>query len=428
MLTLGLTLWNAPPLAQEPDPEPTEVPANTVAPVIIGNPVVGQTLSVTNGTWTNTPSSYAYKWYADEVEIEGETGSTLALIEDYIDAEITAGVVATNVVGASEEAISDPVGPVEAAPDLEMIVLSNLDEGWESGDNPPNWKSTYNGPYYDPEDGTGSQIRARWQLDEGGWTVTDWVPWDIAAVTGGIEWDFLADGSTDAGGAFEVQEQPGLDIGLPSEQIGEWSASWTDTLDSPDPETATEWHTTNGVNKRSNLTVGGTGNLQVTGASGFNNAPISVRATQHRTGKRQFQITLTTTGSSQFWIVVDDGTDNYNDSNWSIPGKDGATGVAIKIPGSSDAAFIYKGGALHETTGTIGGTTNGDIWTVEFDTVAGTASFFRNGTQVGATVTGLSLSNWYASIGFEGTDVAVALFGPGQSRTLSSGYVPYDNL
>lgn len=37
-------------------------PVNTVAPVVSGTALTGQTLSVTNGTWVNTPTSYSYQW------------------------------------------------------------------------------------------------------------------------------------------------------------------------------------------------------------------------------------------------------------------------------------------------------------------------------------------------------------------------------
>jgi hypothetical protein len=37
--------------------------ANTVAPAVTGTEEVGQTLSCSTGTWTNSPSSYTYQWF-----------------------------------------------------------------------------------------------------------------------------------------------------------------------------------------------------------------------------------------------------------------------------------------------------------------------------------------------------------------------------
>src|SRR5690606_21725559 len=90
-------------------------PVNTAAPVISGTPKVGETLSVTTGTWTGVPAlSISYQWTRDESDISGATGSTYTLIEDDEDAMIGCRVTATNAEG-SDSADAEEVGPVEAA-------------------------------------------------------------------------------------------------------------------------------------------------------------------------------------------------------------------------------------------------------------------------------------------------------------------------
>lgn len=78
-------------------------PANTVAPAITGTAEVGETLTVTNGTWTGVPTpTYARQWYADDVAIEGATGLTYVLTEDEEGAVITVVVTATNAAGSAQ--------------------------------------------------------------------------------------------------------------------------------------------------------------------------------------------------------------------------------------------------------------------------------------------------------------------------------------
>jgi hypothetical protein len=82
------------------------VPVNTVLPVITGTVQVSYTLSGSNGTWTNTPTSYTYQWYANGVAIVGATANTYLLTTAEAGKTITFRVTAINAGGSSLPATS----------------------------------------------------------------------------------------------------------------------------------------------------------------------------------------------------------------------------------------------------------------------------------------------------------------------------------
>lgn len=91
---------------------PPVAPVNTVSPVVSGTTQVGQTLSVTTGTWTGTaPITYTYQWRRDGTPISGATASTYALVTADLAATMTCAVTATNAAG-NTTAVSNAVGPV----------------------------------------------------------------------------------------------------------------------------------------------------------------------------------------------------------------------------------------------------------------------------------------------------------------------------
>jgi hypothetical protein len=92
----------------------TNKPVNSVAPAITGTATEGETLSLSNGTWSNTPDAYAYIWKRDGVVIAGASAATYELTEDDVDAVITASVRATNL-GVSAVANSNATDAVAAA-------------------------------------------------------------------------------------------------------------------------------------------------------------------------------------------------------------------------------------------------------------------------------------------------------------------------
>lgn len=74
-----------------------EAPINLSAPVLSA---ATRALTVTNGTWTGTPTSYTYVWYLDGVVIAGQTDATYT-VPDLDAGDITVMVTATNAFGDS---------------------------------------------------------------------------------------------------------------------------------------------------------------------------------------------------------------------------------------------------------------------------------------------------------------------------------------
>jgi len=82
-------------------------PVNTVLPNVTGSAVVGNVLSTTNGTWTNSPTSYAYQWKRGATNI-GTNANTYTLVNADAGQSITCVVTATNA-GGSTPATSNAV-------------------------------------------------------------------------------------------------------------------------------------------------------------------------------------------------------------------------------------------------------------------------------------------------------------------------------
>lgn len=101
-------------------------PANTALPTISGTPTVGYLLTASNGTWSGSPTSYAYQWKRGGVAISGATASTYELVAADSGANITLTVTATNAYG-STAATSAAVGPVAANAYADYLLADDFD-------------------------------------------------------------------------------------------------------------------------------------------------------------------------------------------------------------------------------------------------------------------------------------------------------------
>lgn len=85
-------------------------PVNTVAPTITGTVEVGETLTCSTGTWSPSPTSYAYQWQrvnAATVDISGATQATYVITADDVGHYLQCKVIATNNTGPSLPAYTD---------------------------------------------------------------------------------------------------------------------------------------------------------------------------------------------------------------------------------------------------------------------------------------------------------------------------------
>jgi peptidoglycan/xylan/chitin deacetylase (PgdA/CDA1 family) len=95
-------------------------PANTALPTISGSAQAGQTLTATSGSWSGSPTSYAYQWRRCNsggsacADISGQTSTTYALVSGDVGSTLRVVVTASNATG-SAAATSNQTTVVAAA-------------------------------------------------------------------------------------------------------------------------------------------------------------------------------------------------------------------------------------------------------------------------------------------------------------------------
>jgi hypothetical protein len=87
-------------------------PVETSLPAISGKAEQGQMLSCSHGSWTNSPTGYAYSWERNAAAIAAASGSSYTLTTSDVTKAITCTVVAHNASGNGVPAVSAPVVPI----------------------------------------------------------------------------------------------------------------------------------------------------------------------------------------------------------------------------------------------------------------------------------------------------------------------------
>jgi hypothetical protein len=123
------------------------VPSNTAAPEISGTLSVGQTLTVSNGTWAGSPTDYSYQWQRCSsstscTDISGATSKTYTVTAADNGNALRAQVTASNADGKATAA-SDHTGVVGApANTLQPAILGDAFVGQELSATRGRWSNS----------------------------------------------------------------------------------------------------------------------------------------------------------------------------------------------------------------------------------------------------------------------------------------------
>ena len=111
----------------------TPVPVNSAVPTVSGSAIVGQVLTTTNGTWTNTPTGFTYKWQTSAngttgwTDISGATATTYTVVSGDANQFLRSVVTASNAGGAGTAANSAATSQVSAiGPDVSLVASTML--------------------------------------------------------------------------------------------------------------------------------------------------------------------------------------------------------------------------------------------------------------------------------------------------------------
>jgi hypothetical protein len=90
-------------------------PVNTVAPAVTGTATIGSTITCSTGTWTNSPTGYAYQWQRAGTNISGATSQTYVLTSADSGYAVGCVVTASNAGGSASAASNTVVAPMNGS-------------------------------------------------------------------------------------------------------------------------------------------------------------------------------------------------------------------------------------------------------------------------------------------------------------------------
>jgi hypothetical protein len=106
--TNSFQVAGAPPASMPTPPGPT-APVNTAKPKITGTAKAKHTLTCSTGSWSQSPTSYGYRWNRDGTPLSGATKKTYRVQTLDEGSTLTCTVTARNAVGAGAPATSAKV-------------------------------------------------------------------------------------------------------------------------------------------------------------------------------------------------------------------------------------------------------------------------------------------------------------------------------
>jgi len=100
------------------------IPVNLTIPVVTGDAgSTGNLMTTTDGTWTQSPTSFTYRWLRDDVAISGATASTYTTVLADDNTTLKSEVVAINVADSSlpAESVGTAIGAGNVPQDLGFL-------------------------------------------------------------------------------------------------------------------------------------------------------------------------------------------------------------------------------------------------------------------------------------------------------------------